>query len=174
MKHSIVALVCFAALAWPASALAAGGGDGGGSGGGGGGGMGPATSARNQDPDFVAGLAAVKAKDWQQALSRMGTYTQRKPDDAEGWNQLGYAYRNAGQIDPALDAYAKALKIDPRHRGAHEYLGEAYLVMGDLARAEEELKVLNRLCFFGCEEYNDLKRSITEYKMKGKPAAAAN
>ena len=169
MKHPILALACSAALlAGPASALAAGGGgDSGGSSSSGDSGM----SVRNQDPDFVAGMAAVKGKDWQQAVGRMGVYTQRRPDDAEGWNQLGYALRMSGQVAPALDAYDKALKINPRHRGAHEYLGEAYLVMGDLPRAERQLQVLDRLCFFGCEEHRDLKRSIGEYKIKGKPAA---
>lgn len=164
MNHSIFVLVCSAALAWPLNALAAGG-DGGGSSGD------STTSMRSQDPDFIAGMAAVKAKDWQQAASRMGAYTQRRPDDAEGWNQLGYALRHTGQLDPAIEAYGKALKINPRHRGAHEYLGEAYLQMGDVVRAERQLQLLDKLCFFGCEEYNDLKRSIGEYKIKGKAAA---
>ena len=166
MKQPIIALVFSAALlAWPVDALAAGGGDGGGSSGDSG------MSVRNQDADFVAGVAAVKAKDWQQAVSRMGVYTQRRPEDADGWNQLGYALRMSGQIDPALDAYGKALKINPKHRGAHEYLGEAYLVMGDLPRAERQLQLLDGLCFFGCEEHRDLKRSISEYKVKARPAA---
>lgn len=165
MNHPIIALLCSAALlACPMAAQAAGG-DGGG--GGGDSGM----SIRNQDPDFVAGMAAVKARDWQQAASRMDAYTQRRPDDAEGWNQLGYALRHTGRLDPAVEAYGKALKINPRHRAAHEYLGEAYLQMGDLVRAERQLQLLDKLCFFGCEEYNDLKRSIGEFKMKGKAAA---
>jgi hypothetical protein len=36
--------------------------------------------------------------------------------------------------------------------------------MGDLARAEQELKVLDKLCFFSCEEYRDLKAKITDYR----------
>ena len=97
----------------------------------------------------------------------------RKPDDANGWNELGHAYRQAGQLQPAFDAYGKALKIDPKHRGAHEYLGEAYLQVNDLARAEEELKTLDKLCFFTCEEYRDLKKSIESYR-KAKQASAGS
>jgi tetratricopeptide (TPR) repeat protein len=171
MKHWMIALACTAALAWPASAPAAGGGGGGGAGGGGGE-WGGASQA-NSDPDFVAGMAAVKTQDWQQVIARMGAYTQRKPDDADGWNELGHAYRRTGQMDPAFDAYGKALKINPKHRGAHEYLGEAYLQVNDLPRAEQELKTLDKLCFFGCEEYSDLKHGIEQYK-KGKSANAGS
>jgi cytochrome c-type biogenesis protein CcmH/NrfG len=52
-----------------------------------------------------------------------------------GWNELGHAHRRLNQLEPALVAYGKALKIDPKHRGAREYLGEAYLQMNDLLKA---------------------------------------
>ena len=57
-------------------------------------------------------------------------------------------------MDLALSDYDKALKINPKHRGAHEYLGEAYLQMGDL----------DSLCFFPCEEFTDLKGEIAKYR----------
>jgi cytochrome c-type biogenesis protein CcmH/NrfG len=154
MKHSVIAFVCSAVLAWPLGAAAAGGG-----------GDEPST-LKNQDPEYVAAMDAVAHKDWQLVVDRMGSYVKRKPDDANGWNELGHAYRLTGRIDVALDAYGTALKIDPKHRGVHEYLGEAYLQKGDLQRAEEQLKVLDKLCFFPCEEYRDLKRSIADYKKK--------
>jgi len=50
-----------------------------------------------------------------------------------------------------------------RHRSAHEHLGEAYLVQGDLSKAEEHLATLERICLIPCEEYDDLKRAIAEY-----------
>ena len=167
MKHSLVVLVCSAVLAWPLAATAAGGG------GGGGGASEERMSQRKSDPDYSAGMAAVSRKDWQQVIASMGTYTQRKPGDADGWNELGHAYRQSGQLQPAFDAYGKALKIDPKHRGVHEYLGEAYLQAGDLPRAEQELKTLDKLCFLPCEEYSDLKRSIEAYR-KGKQANAGS
>jgi hypothetical protein len=60
--------------------------------------------------------------------------------------------------------YEQALRIDPRHRGAHEYIGEAYLMVDDLAKAREHLAVLDKLCILPCEEYTDLKEAVAKYQ----------
>ncbi len=59
----------------------------------------------------------------------------------------------------ALAAYNKALALDPKHRGAHEYIGEAYLQLGRLDKAKVHLDALDKLCFLPCEEYTDLKKA---------------
>jgi tetratricopeptide (TPR) repeat protein len=64
--------------------------------------------------------------------------------------------------DPAMRHYQQALMLNPRHRSAHEHLGEAYLVQGDLA--EEHLTALERICLIPCDEYDDLGRAIAKYK----------
>jgi tetratricopeptide (TPR) repeat protein len=67
-----------------------------------------------------------------------------------------------------MEHYQMALKIDPDHRSAHEYLGELYLQMNQPANAENQLQVLKKACpFFGkCVEYGDLKVAIENYKVK--------
>ena len=67
-----------------------------------------------------------------------------------------------GNIETAFTHYSKALDINPNHRGAHEYIGEAFLDVGNLAEAKEHLAILASLCS-GCEEHQDLKEEITEY-----------
>jgi hypothetical protein len=64
--------------------------------------------------------------------------------------------------------YNEALRIEPKHRGANEYLGEAYLMVNNVAKAKEQLATLDRICFLSCKEYSDLKRSIAEYEAKKK------
>ena len=59
--------------------------------------------------------------------------------------------------------YQAALTLNPRHRSAHEHLGETYLVQGNLAKAEEHLATLERICLIPCDDYDDLKRAIAEY-----------
>ena len=62
-----------------------------------------------------------------------------------------------------------ALKLNPNHKGAHEYIGEAYLTDGKPAKAEEHLARLKTICGgSACEEYEDLAKSLAAYKAKNK------
>ncbi|MGZ5268688.1 MAG: tetratricopeptide repeat protein, partial [Caldimonas sp.] len=124
------------------------------------------------DADYKAAMAAVKASDWSQVIKRMSAYAARNPGDADAWNELGHAHRKTGDLDSAFKEYAKALQIDPKHRNAHEYLGEAYLQAGDLARAEAELHALDSLCLLPCEQYSDLKEQVRRYKSDHPPVAS--
>ena len=115
------------------------------------------------DPDFVAGKRAIVAGDWNGAIKTLTSAGLRDDRNADIQNYLGYVYRRLRQLDPAMRHYQQALTLNPRHRSAHEHLGEAYLVQGDLAKAEEHLAALERICLIACEEYDDLKRAIAEY-----------
>jgi tetratricopeptide (TPR) repeat protein len=90
----------------------------------------------------------------------------RVGDDADAGNYRGYASRKTGDVAAAFGHYRRALTLNPKHRGAHEYIGEAYLMTGELAKAQEHLKVLDGLCTFSCEEYRDLKAAIAAYKAR--------
>jgi Flp pilus assembly protein TadD len=128
----------------------------------------PAPPGAAVDPDAEAGKAAIRGKDWNAAIVAFGKVAAKDPKDANAQNWLGYAYRMSGQLDLAFKHYGEALRLDPRHRGAHEYIGEAYLMKGDLAKAKEHLAQLDRICFFGCGELSELKKSIAAYEKKGK------
>jgi len=84
--------------------------------------------------------------------------------NADLQNLLAYSYRNAGELPLAFKHYSRALQLDPRHRGAHEYLGEAYLMINNLAKAEEHLAALRRICLLPCAEYGHLEKKLTEYR----------
>ena len=61
--------------------------------------------------------------------------------------------------------YRLALRLDPTHRGAHETIGEAYLMDGKPAEARRHLAELERLCGNRtCEEYGDLAGAIDRYR----------
>ena len=119
-----------------------------------------------QNPDYIAGESAIQAKDWAGAIGYFSRLTDDRNYAASAYNRMGYAERQLGHLDAAFRYYDKALALDPKHRGAHEYIGEAYLIAGDRAKAEEHLAILDKLCFFGCEEYSELKKKIAEYKRK--------
>ena len=116
------------------------------------------------DPDFKAGKKALAAEDWIGAIAALELAALRDPLNADIQNYIGYGYRRLRQLGPAIGHYQQALMLNPRHRSAHEHLGEAYLVLGESAKAEQLLAALGNLCLIPCEEYDDLKRAIAAYK----------
>ncbi len=123
-------------------------------------------AAERLDPDYAAGRYAIDTKDWATAIKRLSEAAQHNTSNADIQNYLGYAYRQSQQLALALDHYQRALQLNPRHRGAHEYLGEAYLMMNDLTKAEAHLTALEKICLTPCEEYEDLKKAIAEYRRR--------
>jgi tetratricopeptide (TPR) repeat protein len=116
------------------------------------------------DPDFKAGKKALAAADWNAAIAAFELAALRDPLNADIQNYIGYAYRRLHQLGPAVGHYQQALMLNPRHRGAHEHLGEAYLALGESAKAEQLLVALENLCLIPCAEYDDLKRAVAAYK----------
>jgi Flp pilus assembly protein TadD len=120
-------------------------------------------------PDKLDGVRAqIAAKNWSAAIQEL-----KRVDDtgsADWTNLMGYTLRKGPKPDlaGAEKFYNEALRIDPAHRGALEYSGELYLMTGNLAKAEQRLATLDKVCTFGCEEYSDLKKAIAHYKATGK------
>ena len=85
---------------------------------------------------------------------------------------LGYTHRMLGDYPGSLDFYQKALAIDPDHKGAHEYLGELYLMMHDSGSANTQLAELTRLCPDGCDEKDALTKAMADYHASAQAAAA--
>ena len=57
-----------------------------------------------------------------------------------------------------------ALEIDPEHAGAHEYLGELYLMRDQKNQAIKMLSKLETLVGKNSEEYKDLLEAIENYQ----------
>jgi Flp pilus assembly protein TadD len=121
-------------------------------------------AAPSQNLDYQAGLEAIRASDWKRAISNLNVALVAEPTNADLQNWLGYAYRHEGKYDEALDHYRAALQLNPKHRGAHEYVGETYLLMGNKAKAREHLAALERICGKECDEYRDLAKAIATAK----------
>ena len=119
-----------------------------------------------RDADYAAGRKALQARDWKVAIERLTKAEVRNPDHADLQNDLGFAYRNLKQYKAAFSHYERALAIDPRHRGAHEYIGEAYLEVGDVKNAQRHLEALRRICLLGCEELKDLEDAFRKQKAR--------
>ena len=135
----------------------------------GGGGTPPSSSAAREDPTYVEGVNAVKRGDYPAAIRHFEAVVAKDDRNANAYNWLAYSTRKNGDAAKAVPIYEKALAIDPKHRGAHEYIGEAYLQLDRPQEAQQHLAKLDSLCTFGCTEYRMLKAAIADYKAGKKP-----
>jgi cytochrome c-type biogenesis protein CcmH/NrfG len=110
--------------------------------------------------------AAIARQDWTGAQAFARAAVERNPQSADAHNLYAYSMRKGPnpQMDLVFRHYNEALRIDPQHLAAREYLGEAYLMTGNVAKAKDLLAELDRLCKAGCEEQAALKREITLFE----------
>ena len=113
-----------------------------------------------RDPDYVAVRALIEGRQFAEALPLLGRLTRDYPTQAEVYSLTGFALRKTGRLDEALPLYLEALRRDPKHLGANEYLGELYAEAGRLDLARERLGVLEAACGRDCEETQDLAEAI--------------
>ena len=120
------------------------------------------------DPVIEKVTALIARKDWPGAAGLMKEAVATSPQNAEYHNMYAYSVRKGPTPDMnvVFKHYSEALRLKPDYRGAHEYIGEAYLMVNNLPKAKEHLARLDRLCTFGCEEYSDLKRAVAAYEAK--------
>jgi tetratricopeptide (TPR) repeat protein len=149
-------------LALSTAAFAAGGGGGGGDSVG-------STPAKPVDPSFAQAKVAIEARNYAAAMPLLQQVVTRDPQNADAYNLMGYATRKSGDANGSLRYYTTALQIDPKHLGAHEYIGEAYLMLDRPQEAEQHLARLDSLCLFGCSEYRMLKTAVANYRAGRKP-----
>jgi len=126
------------------------------------------SSAGPADPALAAARESVARQEYAKAAALMREAVGKAPANAEYHNLYAYAVRKgqSPDMDLVFRHYGEALRLAPKHRGAHEYIGEAYLMVGNVAKAKEHLARLDQLCFFGCTEYTDLKKAVAKYEAK--------
>ena len=120
----------------------------------------------NDSKELKQARKLINSEDYAGALPLLETVIAEEPKNADAHNWMGYAQRHLGNYELSKVHYEQALEIDPKHRGALEYYGELHLKMDNLAAAEELLARLDKACWFGCEEFDELEEAISAYKAK--------
>lgn len=110
-------------------------------------------------PDLTQARVLIKAKNWTSAVKELKGLEAKGPN-ADVYSLLGFSHRKQGKFDESYAYYQKALKLDPKHKGAHEYLGELFIQKGDIASARKQAAILAELCPQGCEEREDLDEAL--------------
>ena len=108
--------------------------------------------------------------DYAYALVRAGRYREaidvlnllKDPNTAVALNYRGYATRKMGKIDEGIGYYLKSVALDPHYAQVREYLGEAYLLKGDTAGAQAQLRAIKGICGTVCESYEHLAVAIAD------------
>jgi serine/threonine protein kinase/tetratricopeptide (TPR) repeat protein len=66
-----------------------------------------------------------------EAIKHFRIYLARYPDDRTGWYNMGNSLMFSGQHEEALEAYRKALEIDPLHASSLFNIATCYNIMGE-------------------------------------------
>ena len=74
-----------------------------------------------------------------EAIALTQTATQRAPEVALGWYNLGLMLRRRGDIAAALEAYSRAVELDPDNAACHQNRAVALLLGGDIEGARASI-----------------------------------
>ena len=133
------------------------------------------TSYDNSGENNAAGEQVIKLynkayelvyyKKYDKSIKLLEKISKRKDlgeKKADVYNLLGFSYRKQSEpnLDKALESYKIALDTNPEHLGAHEYLGELYITLGDIKKANEMLIKLEEIAGRNTMEYIKLKKAI--------------
>jgi predicted Zn-dependent protease len=122
-------------------------------------------SSLNQDQIYSLGYWQAKTGEYSTALATL----QSAPDQSDPRVQtmIGFTLRKVGRVDEAFGYYLKALATRPDATTTRQYLGEAYLQIGDTVRAREQLAEIAKRCGTACEDYTALAEEIARHERAG-------
>ncbi len=115
-------------------------------------------SAKNYEKK---GKVKKAEKRYQKAQNLLIKANEKKPNNPDTLNYLGFTTRKLGDFEQGEKYYLQGLDINPVHVGINEYLGELYVATNRIELAKERLKVLKNC---NCKEYSDLEAVITGTK----------
>ena len=114
--------------------------------------------------DYQRAVSYIKESDYSAAIPLLRKELEKNPGNADAHNYMGYVLRKSNDLKNSAVHYEKALEINPKHLGALEYQGELFLTVGNLDLAKANLEKLDKLCWLGCDEYDDFRASIEDYQ----------
>jgi tetratricopeptide (TPR) repeat protein len=99
----------------------------------------PLLQRKEVDADAAALAAACLGSDgkYEEAARVDRILCDAQPRNPQGWNSLGYDLLNAGDLQGALDAYARAIELEPTRASAHYNVARIAARMGERSKAIE-------------------------------------
>ena len=107
-----------------------------------------------------------KKENYEGALKDLEIYVYENPQNANGWNLIGFASRKLGKFEDAELYYNTGLEIEPQHDDILAYQGELYLQTNRYEKALENLAILSDICVFNCTEKKELAEAVKKYELE--------
>ena len=118
----------------------------------------------SSDVDLDPIMKLLDKGDYETAINELHDMLDVNPDNPDVMSLLGFSYRKTQNYEDAETFYEWALRADPEHIGANEYLGELYLETNRLDKAVQQLQILDDICRNNCKEYTKLKEMIDSFE----------
>ena len=82
---------------------------------------------------------------------------------------LGKSYAGTGEVQPALEEYNEALKLNPKYKEVHFQLYELYARLGDKEKSQEHLRISEKLT----REEHDIDKVLLQDSLQKQRDAGA-
>lgn len=121
--------------------------------------------------DKSASLTDQMIYDTGEALALNGRYDEAidmltlaaNRNDPRILNYLGFSHRKLGRLEVGFGYYREALRLDPGFTLARSYMGEAFLMRGDVDAAREQLGLIASVVGTDAREYKLLDNAINAH-----------
>jgi tetratricopeptide (TPR) repeat protein len=121
----------------------------------------PGPTTHNSGPTLSVIRADIVAQNWTKAIADLKVFLKANSKSADGWNLLGYSYRNHGDLKLADGAYDRALKLNPNLIDALSYQGILYIKLGETSEAQDNLAKIKTICGnTTCPQYVALSKAL--------------
>ena len=114
--------------------------------------------------DQIYSLGYWQAKDGAYAAALATLRSARDQADPRIKTMIGFSLRKQGRVAEAMQYYVEVLAAHPDRTTTRQYLGEAFLQIGEPSKAREQLAEIGKRCGVACEDYQLLAAEIAKYE----------
>ena len=124
----------------------------------------PKSKDSRLDQDEIYGLGYWQAKRGEYAAALATLRSAPDQADPRIETMIGFSLRKLGRLDEAMASYQRVLAAYPERTTTRQYLGEAFLQLGEPAKAREQLAEIAKRCGVACEDYQLLAEEIAKFE----------
>jgi predicted Zn-dependent protease len=114
--------------------------------------------------DQIYSVGYWQAKDGEYAAALATLHSAANQADPRIQTMIGFSLRKLGRVDEAMEYYFKVLAAYPERTTTRQYLGEAFLQIGEPGKAKDQLAEIGKRCGTACEDYQLLADEIAKFE----------